>query len=84
MAGASAAAGASFFLAARIAAGFGALSPDRAVDPFVTTKEPGDGMGLGLSISLNILTGMGGGLTLARRANGPGARATITLPEGQA
>ncbi len=65
-------------------AGFGALSPDRAVDPFVTTKEPGDGMGLGLSISLNILTGMGGGLTLARRANGPGARATITLPEGQA
>ncbi len=64
-------------------AGFGALSPDRAVDPFVTTKDPGKGMGLGLSISLNILTGMGGGLALARRMNGPGARATITLPRGE-
>mgnify|MGYP000387864188 CR=1 FL=1 len=63
--------------------GFGALSPDRAVDPFVTTKDPGKGMGLGLSISLNILTGMGGGLALARRVNGPGARATITLPRGE-
>lgn len=63
--------------------GFGEISPDRAVDPFVTTKNPGDGMGLGLSISLNILTGMGGGLTLAHRVNGPGARATITLPEGR-
>lgn len=62
--------------------GFGMVSPDRAVDPFVTTKGPSEGMGLGLSISLNILTGMGGGLTLAHRANGPGARATITLPEG--
>ena len=40
-------------------------------------------MGLGLSISLNILTGMGGGLALARRVNGPGARATITLPRGE-
>ena len=64
-------------------AGFGALSPDRAVDPFVTTKDPGKGMGLGLSISLNILTGMGGGLALAERVRGPGVRATITLPMGE-
>lgn len=64
-------------------AGFGALSPDRAVDPFVTTKDPGKGMGLGLSISLNILTGMGGGLALAQRVRGPGVRATITLPMGE-
>lgn len=63
--------------------GFGDLPPDQAVNPFVTTKGPGDGMGLGLSISLNILTGMGGGLALAQRADEPGARATVRLPEGK-
>ncbi|MGC9367959.1 MAG: ATP-binding protein [Paracoccaceae bacterium] len=61
--------------------GLGDLAPERAIDPFVTTKAPGDGLGLGLSISFNIVTGMGGSLKLAHR-KGRGTRATIMLPEG--
>lgn len=63
--------------------GLGDLEPERAVDPFVTTKDPGDGLGLGLSISYNIVTGMGGNLYLARRAE-IGTRATVSLPSGEA
>lgn len=61
--------------------GLGDLAPERAFDPFVTTKPPGEGLGLGLSISYNIITGMGGGLRLAHRAQG-GTRATVILPKG--
>lgn len=61
--------------------GLGDLEPERAFDPFVTTKPPGEGLGLGLSISYNIITGMGGGLHLAHRAQG-GTRATVILPKG--
>jgi two-component system C4-dicarboxylate transport sensor histidine kinase DctB len=61
--------------------GLGDLEPERAFDPFVTTKTPGEGLGLGLSISYNIITGMGGGLRLAHRAEG-GTRATVILPKG--
>lgn len=61
--------------------GLGDLEPDRAFEPFVTTKEPGQGLGLGLSISYNILSGMQGSLQLARR-RGAGTRATVTLPDG--
>lgn len=61
--------------------GLGDLEPERAFDPFVTTKPPGEGLGLGLSISYNIITGMGGGLRLAHRAQG-GTRATVILPKG--
>ena len=63
--------------------GLGDLTPERAFDPFVTTKDPGAGLGLGLSISFNIITGMGGTLSLSAR-NGTGTRATVTLPRGQA
>ncbi|WP_417244044.1 ATP-binding protein [Celeribacter sp.] len=61
--------------------GLGDLDPERAFDPFVTTKDPGAGLGLGLSISFNIITGMNGTLTLSPRAD-TGTRATVTLPAG--
>lgn len=60
-------------------AGLGDLHPDQVIEPFVTSKPPGEGMGLGLSISFNILSGMGGSLRLARR-RGVGTRATIIMP----
>ncbi len=63
--------------------GLGDLTPERAFDPFVTTKDPGDGLGLGLSISFNIITGMDGTLSLGARAD-VGTRATVTLPCGEA
>ncbi|MCI2395162.1 ATP-binding protein [Aliiroseovarius sediminis] len=61
--------------------GLGDLPPERAFDPFVTTKDPGAGLGLGLSISFNIITGMNGTLSLGARAD-VGTRATVTLPKG--
>lgn len=63
--------------------GLGDLAPERAFDPFVTTKDPGSGMGLGLSISFNIITGMNGTLSLSARAD-VGTRAAVTLPRGGA
>ncbi len=62
--------------------GLGDLTPERAFDPFVTTKDPGEGMGLGLSISFNIITGMNGTLSLSARRE-VGTRATVTLPRGE-
>lgn len=59
------------------------LDPDRVFDPFVTTKDPGKGLGLGLSISFNIMRGLGGNLTLTDR-RAAGARATVTLPAQKA
>ncbi len=60
-------------------AGLGALDPAAIIEPFFTGKDPGKGLGLGLSISYNILTGLGGDLTIARRkANG--LRVSIILP----
>ncbi len=50
--------------------GLGDLSPEDALNPFVTTKEAGRGMGLGLSISYNIAKDMGGDLQLASVAGG--------------
>jgi len=61
--------------------GLGTLEPEKAFDPFVTTKEVGEGLGLGLSISYNIVKGMGGNLRL--EANKPcGTRAILMLPAG--
>ena len=63
-------------------AGLGDLDPDEAFDPFVTTKEVGEGLGLGLSISYNIVKGMGGDLKLEKAAPA-GTRAILTLPAGE-
>ncbi|NIZ63078.1 hypothetical protein DL239_19100 [Sedimentitalea sp. CY04] len=61
--------------------GLGDMDPGKAFDPFVTSKEVGEGLGLGLSISYNIVKGMGGDLKLA--SNSPqGTRAILTLPAG--
>ena len=59
--------------------GLGDIVTDQAFDPFVTTKDPGHGMGLGLSISYNIMTGMGGSLRL-EPTEVAGLRAIATLP----
>lgn len=48
-------------------------------DPFVTTKEPGKGLGLGLSISYGLARDMGGNLTV-RSEPGQGATFTVVLP----
>lgn len=58
--------------------GLGDLTPEQAVNPFVTSKEVGRGMGLGLSISYNIAKDMGGDLSLAP-APGGGVVATLRM-----
>lgn len=58
--------------------GLGDLTPEQAVNPFVTSKEVGRGMGLGLSISYNIAKDMGGDLNLAP-APGGGVVATLRM-----
>ena len=47
-------------------------------EPFVTTKEPGAGLGLGLAISAGIVREFGGTLVVANRPQG-GAEFTIEL-----
>lgn len=51
---------------------------DRLFDPYFSTKSKGTG--LGLAICRNLADRMGGTMTLANRAEGSGARATLTLP----
>jgi two-component system C4-dicarboxylate transport sensor histidine kinase DctB len=57
------------------------IAPDllpRIFEPFVTTKEPGAGLGLGLAISAAIIREFGGSLTAANRPEG-GAEFTVEL-----
>jgi len=66
--------------------GCGFAEPDRAFDPFYTTKPVGKGTGLGLSICYGILKEHGGEIQVAN-LQPRGARVTIELParenEGQ-
>jgi len=57
------------------------IAPDllpRVFEPFVTTKEPGAGLGLGLAISASIIREFGGSLVAANRPQG-GTEFTIEL-----
>lgn len=60
----------------------GAGIPERnlhkILDPFFTTKAPGQGTGLGLSISYKIVAAMGG--TIIAANTGDGARLEVVLP----
>lgn len=50
--------------------GLGGQSGQALTDPFVTTKEPGKGLGLGLSISFNVMQDMGGHLEIEQQEQG--------------
>lgn len=58
--------------------GLGDLAPDDVVNPFVSSKQVGRGMGLGLSISYNIAKDMGGDLQLTPH-EGAGVIARLRL-----
>ena len=49
-------------------AGFPKIVLDRLFEPFVTTKPRGKGTGLGLSIAHNIISEMGGSISVANKA----------------
>ncbi|MGH7500177.1 MAG: sensor histidine kinase [Longimicrobiales bacterium] len=52
---------------------------DQVFEPFVTSKEPGQGTGLGLAVSARLVETMGGAVR-AESAAGEGAAFTVTLP----
>jgi signal transduction histidine kinase len=54
---------------------------DRIFEPFVTTKEVGEGTGLGLAVCRGIVEGAGGTIALDA-AYEKGARFVVELPEG--
>jgi signal transduction histidine kinase len=59
--------------------GPGIQQPDRAFDPFYTTKPPGKGTGLGLSICYGIVAAHGGSISCQNLPEG-GAAFRIVLP----
>ncbi|HEX7603162.1 MAG TPA: HAMP domain-containing sensor histidine kinase, partial [Polyangiaceae bacterium] len=62
-------------------AGVPAELRDRIFEPFVTTKEVGEGTGLGLAVCRGIIEGAGGTIALDATFAG-GARFVVELPEG--
>jgi two-component system, NtrC family, sensor kinase len=52
---------------------------DLIFEPFVTTKEPGQGTGLGLAVCARLIEGMGGAIRVENRA-GAGAQFNLVLP----
>ncbi|WP_444891921.1 ATP-binding protein [Microbulbifer sp. TRSA001] len=65
--------------------GISAQHRERILEPFFTTKEPGEGTGLGLAMVYSIVEEHGGQLELVSPANpetGTGARFIVQLPLG--
>lgn len=52
---------------------------ERVVEPFFTTKAPGEGTGLGLSVAHSAMQEAGGALEIAEREGG-GAQLSLVLP----
>jgi PAS domain S-box-containing protein len=55
---------------------------DRAMEPFFSTRDVGDGTGMGLSVAHGVVTALGGGLQLESVA-GQGTTVTVTLPRAR-
>jgi two-component system NtrC family sensor kinase len=55
---------------------------DKVFEPFVTTKDVGEGTGLGLAVCRGLVESAGGTITLDTSYT-EGARFTVTLPEGK-
>ncbi|SNR67808.1 HAMP domain-containing protein [Paracoccus sediminis] len=58
--------------------GLGGQSGQSLIDPFVTTKEVGKGLGLGLSIAFNVMQDMDGNLEIEQH-DGGGAEVRLRL-----
>lgn len=58
--------------------GLGGQSGQSLIDPFVTTKEAGKGLGLGLSIAFNVIQDMDGNLEIEQH-DGGGAEVRLRL-----
>jgi PAS domain S-box-containing protein len=63
-------------------AGIAAKNLDKIFDPFFTTKPIGSGTGLGLSICANIVSALGGTLTVQSEV-GVGSTFTVRLPTAE-
>jgi len=63
------------------AGGIDAAIRNKIFDPFFTTKEPEENSGLGLSISKNIITSLGGDITVSGEEN-VGTKIKIRIPVG--
>ena len=52
---------------------------ERAIEPFFTTRDVGDGTGMGLAVAHGVVTGLGGTLQIESTVSA-GTRVTVTLP----
>jgi PAS domain S-box-containing protein len=55
---------------------------DRAMEPFFSTRDVGDGTGMGLSVAHGVVNALGGGLRL-ESVEGQGTTVTVTLPRAR-
>ncbi len=60
-------------------AGMSADVLDRAIEPFYTTRDVGEGTGMGLAVAHGVVTSLGGTLHIASTL-GKGTTVTVTLP----